>query len=266
MRSYHFSARTIFSGHLKRVLLHCLAVTALLNLAVTGAKAQITIGAPTNHVNSVPITGLPANVFATSTLIPDPMVRLAPAVAGGLLDTTFTADLAQYPGWTLNFGAALGGTLAVTDYQAKNLGGGVGGARLNATYTPGGADPAVLTYLQVFQQTGTFTANNATHIDPFPRGYTTPFYYTAAEQATFGLNFVDNPSTNSASVLAPSVRTTTFSVYLVDFNLAAKTVTAHDGWTWGYSVVATTPEPGTITMVLCFTLSGSVLALRRRRR
>src|SRR5271157_5278928 len=90
----------------------------------TAATANITIGAPTNHVHSIALTGC-APVTGTSTLNPDPITYLAAAAAGGLLDTTFTADApTQFNGWTLGFaGAALAGNLAVTTYSATNLGG-----------------------------------------------------------------------------------------------------------------------------------------------
>jgi len=244
-------------------------VAALLLCLTTQAGAAITIGAPTNHVASIAITGLPVGVTATSTLVPDPIVNLAPAAAGGLLDTTFTADLAQYPGWTLNFaGAALGGKLNVKTYSATDLGGGVGGANLNATYVPGVGDPpGVLTFLQVFVQTGTFP--NATHVDPNPNDDTQPFYYTAAEQTANGLTFSDNPQTNSASVTSPSTRTTTFSNYLVTFDATKKTVTAYDGFQWGYSVVTPTPAPEASTTLsfgalLALGLGSMILARRRK--
>lgn len=84
------------------------------------SQANIMIGAPRNHVGMVNLTGCGAN-RGTVTLNPDPVVHLPVPAARGLLDNTFTADLAQYPGWTLNFAPGpLGGNLAINTYSAIN--------------------------------------------------------------------------------------------------------------------------------------------------
>jgi hypothetical protein len=218
-----------------------LTVVALLGFAAVNARADITIGAPTNHTASRP--GPPG--FSTS-LIPDPVIHDAVPAAGGLLDNTFKADVAQYPGWTLQFGAALKGSLAITDYLAV-VNGNRGGARMDATYTPAATDPAGLTFMQVFVD------NSATHIDPFPNDDTEPFYYTAAERTTHGLNFIDNPDDLCPNRCPDKV---TFDTYLVSFNAAAKVATVYDGWRWGFQIVAV-PEPSVVVLLLL----GSLVAI-----
>jgi hypothetical protein len=245
-----------------------LVAAAGLVVGARPAPANITIKGPTNHTASANITGVPKGLKATVTLNPDPVTYLAAAAAKGLLDTTFQADIKQYPGWTLNFaGAGLNGTLQINDYLARDLGGGEGGARMDATYTPGKGDPGTLTFVQVFVENA--AAGGGTHVDPFPRNYKTPFYYTDAEQKKHGLNFIDNPSdTVTAAGVNPAV---TFDTYLVSFDSKKKTVTAYDGWQWGYqfNVVkagggggAPSPEPGTMTLMA---VGGGCLAWARRR-
>lgn len=223
----------------------------------TPTRAAITIGAPTNHVHSVAVTGCPPGTSASVTLNPDPVVYTAPAAAGGMFALTFAADIAQYPGWTLAFGGALNGNLNITDYLAVNLGGCRGGASMDATYVPGVNDPAGLTFAQMFTDN---VGGGRMHIDPFPNdpGDTEPMYYTAAERATFGLRFVDNPSDPCPGF--PATRTVRFETHMVSFNAAAMVMTSYDGWSWGYDLVCV-PAPTAAAL-----MAVGVLALGRRRR
>ena len=209
-----------------------LGVLFVLVISAANAHADIMIGAPTNHVNT-----LPGPLRFSTSLTPDPVVYVAAAVAGGLLATTFAADIGQFPGWTLAFGGALNGTLNITDYLAV-VAGNRGGARMDATYVPAATDPAGVTFVNLF-----VSSNSGTHIDPFPNDDTEPLYYTAAERAMFGLRFLDNPS-RPCPALCPGA--TTFDTYLATFNAATMRVTVYDGWEWGYRVV---PGPPTAFLI-----------------
>jgi hypothetical protein len=235
------------------------------------ATANITIKGPTNHTASADISGVPKGVKATVSLDPDPVTYLNAAAAGGLLDKTFQADLKQsFPGWTLNFaGAGLGGTLQIDTYSARDFGGGAGGATMDATYTPDKKDPANLTFTQVFVANA--VTGRGTHVDPFPNSYKEPFYYNADERKKHGLHFNDNPQSPVRGVGQNSQKT--FYTYLVSFDAAKKTLTAYDGWEWGYKfdVVkaggggdggSPSPEPGTMTLLA---IGGGCLAWARRR-
>jgi hypothetical protein len=228
---------------------------ALVAWSATVARGAITIGAPTNHVHTVAVTGCPPGDSASVTLIPDPVAYAAPAAAGGVFDTTFTADAAQYPGWTLAFGGALNGRLNITDYLARDLGACRGGARLDATYAPAANDPPSLTFSQMFTDN---VGGGRVHIDPFPNDDTEPMYYTAAQRGTFGLRFVDNPSDPCPGF--PATRTVRFETHVVSFDAATMVMTAYDGWSWGYDLVCI-PEPTAAALMAI-----GVLAMGRRRR
>lgn len=248
---------TPISGSLSRYLL-------VMSLIITPLTADIMIGVPANHVASIALTGC-AGYTGTSTLMPDPIQHLAPPAANDLLDKTFTADIAQYPGWSLNLpGTALNGMLDIATYAATDLGGCTGGASIDATYVPAAGDPSGLTFIQVFVDN---TAG--THIDPFPNDDTEPMYYTAAERAQRGLEFMDNPQ---AGPLPPNdTENTVYSTYLMSFNATTHVVTVYDGFTWGYQDVTTgrgggggngLPEPSTISFCIAGLLMFSLLKRR----
>jgi hypothetical protein len=242
------------------LLVSCLFL--ILSLSATDVKADIVIVGPTNHLHSVVVTGCGPLCSATVTLNPDPVVHLAAAAAGGLLNMTFTADIAQFPGWTLQFGGALNGTLTINDYLARDVGACRGGATMDATYAPAATDPAGLTFINLFSSNAA-GAGGGTHIDPFPNDDTEPFYYTAGERAMFGLTFNDNPFDSCPAGCNGTIRTQ-FHTYLVSFDAANKVATAYDGWMWGYDLVCTpVPEPTTITLMA---LGIGMLTLKIRRR
>lgn len=221
-----------------------------------GAQAAITINGPTNHVASVNVTGFTAPWTGTVTLAPDPIVQLGPPAAGSTFRNTFVADVGQYPGWTCVTGAGLGGTVQIDRYEARNLGGREGGAAMVATYTPAqGENVANIRWAQMFT-----SSISGTHLDPFPRNYNYPLYYTEAEHATHGMQFRDFPSLGPVADMTPLNYSVRFEVYLTTVNFNTKVVTVHDGWRWGYNFVVV-PAPG----VMGLALAGGLVAVRRRR-
>jgi|GEM_PF-6791436 len=181
---------------------------------------------------------------------------LAPPTAGSTLFTVFGAEAAnQFPNWTVVSGPALGGTLAISKYDARASAGqpalGLkprGGVDMIATYTKAATDPAIanLRFIQLFTDNAT---NNTlmSHIDPFPNHDSLPWYYTDALHTTNStpttMTFIDYPSDPVTSI--PFDRTVSFETYLATFDNTTKVATIRDGWSWGYEVQAV-PEPATL--------------------
>lgn len=138
---------------------------------------------------------------------------------------------------------------------------------MNATYAPARGEPAGLTFLQLFMSNAP-GAGGGNHIDPVPNDDTEPMYYTAAERGRFGLNFRDVGPRDTCA--APCNITTQFDTYLVSFNAANMTVTAFDGWMWGYNLVVVArrkdvPEPAGLTLLISsLALLGLIRAVRAR--
>lgn len=201
------------------------------------------------YLASIAIAGLPAGATGTSTLNPArPVPLLAPPAAGGNFRNTFTADVAQYPGWTAVTGAALaGGTINITEYKATSPAPSPrGGARMVATFTPAVGDTNTYAWIQMFSDNTGAGGATVRHIDPFPNDGIDagPFYYNSTE----GINnaqFVDNPSDPVTSI--PFNRMVRFETYLSTYNAATKVATIHDGFAWGYDVVAV-PEPSVLML------------------
>ncbi len=205
---------------------------AFVVVAASQASAAFTVAGPTNHVASVPLTGFTAPWNATSVLDPDPVTKIGVPALGSNFFTTFAGDApAEFAGWTAVRGGELAGTLSIKDYQAKDLGGRKGGARMDATYAPGvGESGFNLRWVQMFN-----SSLSGRHIDPKPNDDTQPFYYTDAEFGVAGLNFVDNPSLGPLPNAAFSY-SVTFDLFLVSADITNKKVTVHDGIRWGYKL------------------------------
>ncbi len=261
---------------MKRKRAEQLTVSLVLTVAMTvflllvpqrTAAISITGPLPGDHVHSVNLTKCPCGppcVSGTSTLnpdpFPDPFAPIGPPAAGSQFMNTFVADQAEYPGWTAVTGTALNGILNIDEYKAvdrvcscaQGSGCFAGGARMVATYTPGTGDPDELTFIQMWYDdysesppAGTFTY----HIDPFPNDDTEPFYYTAAERATHGLQFNDNPC--NWCTACPETYVNRFDAYMCSWDAGTTTVTVHDGWSWGYDLKCNPiPEPATMLGVL----------------
>ena len=233
------------------------------------ARANITINGPAaaNHLNTIALTQLPPGASGSVTLNPDPVTYLAAPAAGSAFMTTFAADVGQYPGWTAVSGAALGGTLTINSYLARDYGTRNstpaksvprGGADMNATYAPAGGEPT-LRWIQMFTDNTGPGGAMVMHIDPFPNDDTLPFYYTAAEGIN-NLTFDDHP--NDAVTSVPFNRTVTFQTYEASFNDTTKVATICDGFSWGYNIVVV-PEPGSLSLLI---VAGGGFLLARRYR
>lgn len=146
--------------------LELLLIVAVFILAGT-AQATFTIEGPTYHIPSVPLTGCPspACTSATSTLNPDPVVYLDPPVNGSSFWNTFSADQSEYPGWTLDTGDPLSGTLSIINYLALDRNNCCGGARMQAVYQNDFEnDPYPVTFIQMWYDN--YSTGGNRHIDP----------------------------------------------------------------------------------------------------
>jgi hypothetical protein len=246
-----------------------------LSIATAGASAILS-------VFSVPVSAftinLPANSNwdildplgnlspgATGTVGLNPVVPryLAPPTAGSTLFTLFQAEAPTYfPNWTAVSGAALGGTLTIDEYDARDFvaepqpGWSTprGGVDMKATYTRAATDPEIsnLRFIQLFIDNSGPNGALVRHIDPFPNTDRLPWYYTDAQH-----NFRSTPTTMTivdtpSDPIPPSIpfnRRVSFETYLATFDNTTKVATIRDGWSWGYDINVQTeavPEPLTI--------------------
>ncbi len=200
-------------------------------------------------------------------------IYLDPPANNADIFDVFAADAAtQFAGWTAKPGAALGGTLTINTYQAIDCGTPVtpidisvcdgisvprGGAAIIATYARGAADPAIkdLRFISLFTDNRGENGALVSHIDPFPNDHDDdlPWYYTEGQTTESwrptGANpptamlFQDLPSDSIRKI--PFSRVVRFETYLATFDLATKDATIHDGWKWGYDIIALCPAPQT---------------------
>ncbi|MBE9091811.1 PEP-CTERM sorting domain-containing protein [Microcystis aeruginosa LEGE 11464] len=203
--------------------------------------------------------------------LPEPWknLYLPPPDVGADIFDVFDADAAtQFAGWTAKPGNPLGGTLTINTYQAIDCGTPVtpidisvcdgisvprGGAAIIATYARGAADPAIkdLRFISLFTDNRGENGALVSHIDPFPNDDDLPWYYTEGQTTESwrptGANpptamlFQDLPSNSIRKI--PFSRVVRFETYLATFDLATKDATIHDGWKWGYDIIALCPAP-----------------------
>ena len=207
---------------------------------------------------SDPLGNLPSGATGTVTLDPLLVRYLAPPTAGSTLFTVFQAEAPNFfPGWTAVSGAALGGTLTIDEYDARDFAAEPqpgwdtprGGADMKATYAKAATDPAIsdLRFIQLFID---YTGPNGPllrHIDSLS-DTRLPWYYGDAQPSTSTpMTFHDIPSNYIESI--PFNRTLRFETYLATFDNTTKVATIRDGWSWGYEINVQTeavPEPLTI--------------------
>jgi hypothetical protein len=238
-----------------------------------------TIVGPTgdNYRDSVNLTKLvivpyaPGALVGTVKLNPtqDPKLHwdniyLTPPDVGADIFDVFAADAAtQFAGWTAKPGDALGGTLTINTYKARDYGNAAeavpgdvipgGGADMVAIYARGAADPAIkdLRFISLFTDNRGENGALVSHIDPFDNNDDLPWYYTealtTASQRPLGATsptamlFKDFPGDTITKI--PFSRVVRFETYLATFDLETKDATIHDGWRWGYDITALCPAP-----------------------
>ncbi|QGZ92580.1 PEP-CTERM sorting domain-containing protein [Microcystis aeruginosa] len=238
-----------------------------------------TIVGPTgdNYRDSVNLTKLvppfPAGTVGTVKLNPtqDPKlpkpwdnIYLAPPANNADIFDVFDADAAtQFAGWTAKPGDALGGTLTINTYKARDYGNAAeavpgdvipgGGANMIAIYARGAADPAIkdLRFISLFTDNRGENGALVSHIDPFYNNDDLPWYYTEElTKKSWGppdanpptaMLFQDFPGDTITEI--PFSRVVRFETYLATFDLATKDATIHDGWKWGYDITALCPAP-----------------------
>ncbi|MEX0678928.1 MAG: PEP-CTERM sorting domain-containing protein [Pirellulales bacterium] len=228
---------------------------AMLPCAPALAVTMLVLPTGGDYVPTVPLAGLPPGATGVVTLNPAPATYLGAPVLGSNFRNTFAADVAQYPGWTAVAGSLLNGTLTIEKYQAVSPTGSPtlalpnGGARMRATYAIDAEDGYALADFKWIQM---FTDNTGPggalvrHIDPFPNDDGLPWYFNVAEDGGTLATFSDIPGDHVSSI--PFNRTARFETYLATFNMNTQVARIHEGFAWGYNIVAV-PEP--TTWVLC---------------
>lgn len=268
----------------ERVGLKLALLVAILGILSPPASAfTIQLGTGATYDKSDPLGDLPPNTTGTVTLNPAPTdikdIYLAPPQETANIFIVFAADApTQFADWTAVPGVALKGTLTITEYDARDykaeprppLTTPRGGADMRAIFTRDAGDPtpdnpaiADLQFINLFTDNTGASGALASHIDPFPNDDTLPWYYTETEaqarQTATTFRFEDSPSDKVTTI--PFNRTVRFETYLATFDNTTKVATIHDGWSWGYDVVADRaprkeiPEPSTVlgtTLVLGF--------------
>lgn len=138
---------------------------------------------------------------------------------GGLAAVGAGLGIAALAGVTrgagLIVGALAGGAL---------LGGGLGAGIGAATGTE-------YLFLQTIDTNVPLGGSTSPYVDPRPNDDTKPFYYTDAEQATFGNTFIDHPSRP-----IPSTDTTNWDATLSVAEVSNKAVSVYESLTYGFSV------------------------------
>jgi hypothetical protein len=237
-----------------------------------------TIVGPTgdNYRDSVNLTKLvppfPAGTVGTVKLNPtqDPKlpkpwdnIYLTPPKNDAIIFTLFGVSQKKFPGWTAKPGNALGGTLTINTYKARDYGNEAeaipedvipgGGANMIATYARGEADPAIkdLRFIQLVTSNVGQEGILVSFIDPFTNDDDLPWYYTEGQTTKSwrptGANpptamlFQDLPGNTIPEI--PFVFVFRFETYLATFDSSKKEATIHDGWKWGYDLNALCPAP-----------------------
>jgi hypothetical protein len=207
-----------------------------------------------------PLGNLDPGVTGTVTLNPLLATYLAPPAAQATFFTVFGAEAPnKFNGWTAVSGAALGGILAINEYDARDYAteprNGYstprGGVDMRATYTKAATDPMIadLRFIQWFSDNAGPNGGLRSQVDQLPSNDQLPWYFPEALRTDYvtptTMIFEDLPND---LVTIPFNRTVRFETYLATFDNTTKVATIHDGWSWGYDVQATqaVPEPLTI--------------------
>lgn len=215
-----------------------------------------------------PLGNLPSSATGTVSLNPWFVGYLAPPTDQAEIFTRFRAEAPnQFPNWTVERGPSLGGEVTIKEYNARDYvaepGGGLstprGGVNMTAIYDIGTTTDLKIENLRFIQLFTDNTGTNGTlvnHIDKYP-DHMLPWYYSDTEHTqrskATAMLFEDAPSDKVTSI--PFNRTVRFETYLATFNNTTKVATIHDGWSWGYQVLAGEPVPEPLTIL------GSVMGL-----
>jgi len=223
------------------------------------------------------------------TVLNPASLTLTPAVGGGnvfnlIFDNEFGTNGTVNPGWTLQAGNRLNGTLEVKIYEAVGTAAVVGG-RLSLTYTRAATDPADLFWIQRVSDnhglrsshgTGEATIDSTDGLTPFYGSFTSnnPNFYDYSKRTDSGENHAW-----SAELLLVS---------RPDPDNSPKLIVGYDSFYWGWSNTwmdqdddfrspggedsllasnfntnAAVPEPSTIVMVGIAGIVALVLKVRR---
>ncbi|MCS7209097.1 MAG: PEP-CTERM sorting domain-containing protein [Fimbriimonadales bacterium] len=196
------------------------------------------------------------------------LIEVVYHAAGGARATLVSQTLAQeFPGWTINLGANLPGTLTIQDYIATFLTAPHrGGAQFLATYNPpANGNVRGLRWIQMIDTNFPLGGNTSPYIDPRPNDDNLPFYWTEQEHtANSGNDFIrfsDVPARVCRN--RPDFIRWRASLFIATWDLNTPgTVTLHDGIEWGWDLHCV-PEPASM---LALTVGLIGLAYRRRRR
>lgn len=166
------------------------------------------------------------------------VVRVVPqgTVSGSGFDSSLITS--AYSGWTVN--TASGGSVSSSGYAA-GWSSGSGGATIQASYSQANAVAAghSLNWVQVINTNVPLNGATSPYIDPVPNDDNLPFYWTTPEQATHGTNktvgFSDFSRRDPATLATTNPITWNASLYAAEYD-GNKTVTIHDGISWGWTM------------------------------
>ncbi len=232
-------------------------------MALLGAMILVLQAAPPSSYGAINIVKNPNGNFTTSStcpgndggnrLDPEPVLQLPPPQAGDPIFTELAnTNNTAFTGWTFQPGAALSGTLTLNYYWSKFHSIHNSGARISASYAPGGGDPAMLRWIQMADTTAPTRPFTSPYIDFFPttNGAQVPFYWNETQRAAAHTN---NDIQDFALRLHPPTKTVVFhaNAYIASWDgKIPGTVSLHDGIRWGFvaGCFATNATNTTITV------------------
>ncbi len=193
----------------------------------------------------------PTTIVSSDGLVQVDIRPVTPLTASSFDTSTFSA----FSGWTVSTSSSGSGSFTTSSYAAvikTDSGGNVsrGGANFTSVYQSTIPPASSLQLVQVANTTGVAAAYAPPHLDPLVPDDNLPFYYTNKELATYQTNaktitFSDNPGTGIAN-LANGPVSFTGKLYSADWN-GNKTVTVHDGISWGYDMKLATAGKSSAT-------------------